>query len=614
MKETRFIGQNKEKWLESEKLLTETNKDPEKLSNLFVQVVDDLSYSRTYYPNRSVRVYLNKIAREYFSIMYSHHKEKRNRFKFFWLDELPQIIIYCKTPLVISLIVFLLAAAIGIFSSVNDPQFANVILGDDYIAMTKENIQNGDPMAVYKKQHQVDMFLGITFNNLMVAFRTYVLGVFLSIGTLVILLYNGIMVGCFQFFFIERGLFVESALSIWLHGTLEISSIILAGGAGLTLGNGLLFPGSYSRLQAFQLSAMRSLKLMLGITPIFIIAAIIESFLTRYTEVPDVLKLLLIVLSAFFIIGYFVVYPWLKSKRGFDVPLQETKLAANPSVPANFEQIKSNAAIVRDSFLFYKQKFNQLLPWVTILSLLMTAANFYLSEEQVSGRYYLEWWQYLFSDVFHAMKTPDVVHAAINTLGSSMIVYKVFILLDGDFKKEKRPLFSWLMLGQVVLLIAGIYLALDALDGFGSLLVIVIFLPVLILIFSFVTGRSNLLTGLTDGWNGIAGNLSQTFGLAVILLMMSFFFLLTLSSPIAYVYTEIIQWSVAESDVWIHDVATFIETFVKIMGFNLLLPIIAAGAGYLFFSLREVNTASHLKKSIASVGTRLSKANRTDNE
>jgi hypothetical protein len=195
-----------------------------------------------------------------------------------------------------------------------------------------------------------------------------------------------------------------------------------------------------------------------------------------------------------------------------------------------------------------------------------------------------------------------------------MIVYKVFILLDGDFKKEKRALFSWLMLARVVLLIAGIYLALDALDGFGSLLVIVIFLPILISIFSFVTGRSNLLTGLADGWNGIAGNLSQTFGLAVILLMMSFFFLLTLSSPIAYVYTEIIQWSVAESDVWIHDVATFIETFVKIMGFNLLLPIIAAGAGYLFFSLREVNTASHLKKSIATVGTRLSKANRTDNE
>ncbi len=136
------------------------------------------------------------------------------------------------------------------------------------------------------------------------------------------------MVGCFQYFFVERGLLAESALTIWLHGTLEISSIILAGGAGLTLGTGLIFPGTYSRLQAFQLSAMRSLKLMLGISPIFVVAGIIESFLTRYTDVPDILRLFLIVLSATFIIGYFVVFPWLKSRRGFDAPLVRSKTTA----------------------------------------------------------------------------------------------------------------------------------------------------------------------------------------------------------------------------------------------------------------------------------------------
>src|SRR3982750_2104844 len=103
MKETRFVSQNKEKWLESETLLTNPAKDPEKLSNLFTQVVDDLSYSRTYYPNRSVRVYLNKIARQYFSIIYSHKKERRNHFKLFWLDELPQIILYSKKQLLTSL-------------------------------------------------------------------------------------------------------------------------------------------------------------------------------------------------------------------------------------------------------------------------------------------------------------------------------------------------------------------------------------------------------------------------------------------------------------------------------------------------------------------------------
>ncbi len=175
-----------------------------------------------------------------------------------------------------------------------DPQFTSSILGDSYVAMTKANIEKGDPMAVYKSRNEIDMVVSITLNNLYIAFRTYVFGIFLSIGSLFILMYNGIMVGCFQYFFIERGLFAESALTIWVHGTMEISSIIIAGGAGITLGSGLVFPGTYSRLQAFQISGIRSLKLMLGVTPIFVFAAIIESFLTRYTDVPDFIRLLLI--------------------------------------------------------------------------------------------------------------------------------------------------------------------------------------------------------------------------------------------------------------------------------------------------------------------------------
>src|SRR5690606_14235418 len=228
------------------------------------------------------------------------------------------------------------------------PEFATSILGERYVAMTKANIEKGDPMAVYKEAHQAEMFLGITMNNLMVAFRTYVFGVFCSIGTLAILLSNGIMVGCFQFFFIERGLFAESALAIWLHGTLEISSIILAGGAGLTLGSGLLFPGTYSRIQAFQITAIRSLKLMLGITPIFVLAAIIESFLTRYTDAPDFLRLLLILLSAAFIVGYFVVYPWMKARRGFDKPLAEVRLPPTLDEPVVIDRIKNNGEILKD--------------------------------------------------------------------------------------------------------------------------------------------------------------------------------------------------------------------------------------------------------------------------
>ena len=66
MRETKFIQQNKEKWQEFESFLDGQYKDADKLSNLFIQVTDDLSYSRTFYPNRSVRVYLNGLAQQTF--------------------------------------------------------------------------------------------------------------------------------------------------------------------------------------------------------------------------------------------------------------------------------------------------------------------------------------------------------------------------------------------------------------------------------------------------------------------------------------------------------------------------------------------------------------------
>ena len=70
MRETSFIKQNKEKWAAFEQDLKKNNVDPDKMSELFVQITDDLSYSRTFYPNRSVRVYLNNIAQQIFYSIY----------------------------------------------------------------------------------------------------------------------------------------------------------------------------------------------------------------------------------------------------------------------------------------------------------------------------------------------------------------------------------------------------------------------------------------------------------------------------------------------------------------------------------------------------------------
>jgi uncharacterized membrane protein SpoIIM required for sporulation len=198
---------------------------------------------------------------------------------------------------------------IGVVSSAGDSGFVRLIMGDSYVNMTLENIDKGDPMAVYKQMNGVDMFLGITFNNIRVSFFAFMMGLLVSFGTAWILMSNGIMLGAFQYFFHIHDLLFESVLVIWIHGTLEISAIIIAGAAGLVLGNSILFPGTYSRRQSFMISSKEGLKMIVSLIPIFIAAGFLESFVTRHTGMPVFLSVTVILGSLAFVVWYFIIYP-----------------------------------------------------------------------------------------------------------------------------------------------------------------------------------------------------------------------------------------------------------------------------------------------------------------
>ena len=81
------------------------------------------------------------------------------------------------------------------------------------------------------------------------------------------------------------------------------------GAAGLALGNGWLFPGTYSRLESFRRGAKKGVKIVIGTVPVFVMAGFIEGFVTRHTELPDLLRLGFILLSLSFIIFYYIYLP-----------------------------------------------------------------------------------------------------------------------------------------------------------------------------------------------------------------------------------------------------------------------------------------------------------------
>ncbi|WP_455591363.1 stage II sporulation protein M [Bacteroides sp.] len=310
MKEVVFIRRNIEKWRATEKIVEEASEqNPDSLADVYTELTADLAFAQTHYPNSRITLYLNNLAFALHNTIYRNKREKWSRIITFWTNEVPLNMYAARKELLVSFLIFMASVLVGIVSQLNDVNFVRLILGDRYVDMTLENIANGEPMAVYGGSAELPMFLGITLNNIMVSFNVFVMGIFTSFGTGWLLFTNGVMLGSFQTFFFSQGLLGESMLAVWLHGTLEIWAIIVAGAAGLALGNGWLFPGTYSRGESFMRGARKGLKIVVGTVPIFIMAGFIEGFLTRHTEYPDVLRLGVILLSLAFIVFYYIYLP-----------------------------------------------------------------------------------------------------------------------------------------------------------------------------------------------------------------------------------------------------------------------------------------------------------------
>jgi uncharacterized membrane protein SpoIIM required for sporulation len=309
MREAAFIKQNIERWQQYEKLLASGVITPEKKSEIFIQLTDDLSFALTQYPNSETTQYVNTLTAKIHQQIYKNKKEEKKRFITFWTLELPQLFLTLRRPLLYSFLITFIATSIGALSTLGDDSFTRLVMGDAYVNMTMENIKHGDPTGVYGKGEQLDMFFAITFNNIRVSFAAFAAGILCSLGTGYLLFQNGVMLGSFFALFYQEKLLLDSVLVVMLHGTLEISAIIIAGGAGLRMGNSILFPGTYSRMESFKMGAKDGLKVVMGLMPIFIMAGSIESFITRYSNMPLVLKILIIALSLAFIIFYFIIYP-----------------------------------------------------------------------------------------------------------------------------------------------------------------------------------------------------------------------------------------------------------------------------------------------------------------
>ncbi len=396
MRETKFISENKEKWQRFENLNSQTKANPEELSNLYIDITDDLAYTQTHYQRRTVRVYLNQLAQ---NVFIGVNKYKKDSFKTLLRQvttEIPLEIYRARKTLLTALIAFLIYAGIGVVSTIINPDFPRVVMGDDYVDMTISNIESGNPLGVYQSIDQMSMFIRITTNNLMVAFLTFFVGLLFTVGTHLMLFSNGVMLGAFQYYFYTKGLLITSFLGIWIHGAFEISAIVIAGGAGITIGNGWLFPGTFTRFQSLKLAMRRGVRIMLLLVPFIIMAGFLESYVTRhYNTLPDWSKLGIIAFSFILMLFSFVIYPFYLAKRYPSLVEKEEEITSTNQFEPVFNTVKGLGELIRESLMYYSNYFSKLFAFifsfVFILAIVLVSLRNYLRPEDLFLIYWFDW-------------------------------------------------------------------------------------------------------------------------------------------------------------------------------------------------------------------------------
>jgi uncharacterized membrane protein SpoIIM required for sporulation len=279
-----FIKQHRNDWDRLEQSLKQMTKrkkylTPETIDQfqlLYQKVSHHLSVSQTYFPQEDVTQYLNNLVSKAHNILYRDQATSFYQMKRFLGSTFIHLLLEQRKFVLIAMLLFTIGAVGGYMSVINDPLHLYTLLGPEFV----EGI---DPDSLGESNGEINsplMSTTIMTNNIQVAILAFAGGITFGLFTIYVLITNGILVGALAAVFWQHGKFYEFWAYIVPHGMIELTAIFIAGGAGLLMGYKILVPGSYPRSFQLKRHGLRSVQLLLGTVPLFVIAGIIEGYIT----------------------------------------------------------------------------------------------------------------------------------------------------------------------------------------------------------------------------------------------------------------------------------------------------------------------------------------------
>lgn len=282
-----FVRKNRPRWQRLETMLgvieTRGPKRTDRpflreLSSLYRATTGDLAFAQTHYRGTTLLHFLHQLVARAHNQIYRPHRFSFRLAGSFLRNEIPQAVRIHLQAVAWSAIIFFIGVALGLSAVQFDERAASIILPSNILnSIYSGEMWTGSIFSVIPAP-VVSTFLFTS--NISVALLAFAGGLSFGLITAWILFQNGFMLGVVFKLCADYGLLGALFEFIASHGVLEISSIIVSGGAGFVVANALLNPGAHSRVDALAFQGRSAVRMAVVCVPALVTAGCIEAFIS----------------------------------------------------------------------------------------------------------------------------------------------------------------------------------------------------------------------------------------------------------------------------------------------------------------------------------------------
>jgi uncharacterized membrane protein SpoIIM required for sporulation len=286
MKKSGFLNERRPAWLRFEEVLIKaenqrarnlTEQEVSEFSELFRSLCYDLATVRSRDWGSGLDRYLNDLVVRGHGAFYGSAPHRSGAIVQFLTVDFPRLLRKNAAYFWVSLVLFTAPFVTSWALVVNNPSLASRVYPGSVLAGAEE-MYSQDLTDEDRPRMESAMAGHYVYNNISIAFRCFALGIFLGLGTVYVLVFNGIALGTFAGYVIAQG-HGENFLSFVVsHGSFELTAIVISGAAGLILGHGIVAPGRLSRAQSLRRRGLVAVQLVMGAGAMLAVAALIEAF------------------------------------------------------------------------------------------------------------------------------------------------------------------------------------------------------------------------------------------------------------------------------------------------------------------------------------------------